>query len=484
MMSSLFANVPFYNTLVLGRQRLEKYQRIVMPYILSVIEAGESFVVTDSEDVILRQFGARLEANGYSIVSFNLRNSEKSNSWNPLFAAYEAYKDNNIELCIDLLNGVATIIMSDDAVVHSSDPFWELSSIDLFVGLALILFKEAEDISQINMSSIYYMAQKGFLKLGASTILDNYFLDMEDSFDVAQNALSSILSAPPDTRGSILSVFYQKIRAFTVKDTFLKNLCINDIVFEDVINSKTAIIICYEDENSIHASIVKIFLRQLFDVLIKKRDVLKIDEERYHFVLTNFLSIGRFPEIDRFISSCTTRHIDVLLDVYSINALYKLYGKEISAFIFAHCSTWYIMFMKEMELQLQINQLLINFVQEDLKLKSIFNLMPNEIMVIEDGKLPRIEVVGGVVFSETSYTFQHRSTYKPINIFKFDNLVKERRRDIFLKSKEQGMVNPYTFGTNYNVDELVEKIDKRIAELEINQKIEAATKGNNAHKAI
>ena len=57
--------------------------------------------------------------------------------------------------------------------------------------------------------------------------------------------------------------------------------------------------------------------------------------------------------------------------------------------------------MKEVELQMQINQLLLSSGQENSKLKSIFNLMPNEIMVIEDGQSPRIETVEEYHFSET-----------------------------------------------------------------------------------
>lgn len=478
-MNSLFGNVNFNNALFLGRQSIEKYQKLIMPYISSLIESGESFIATDPEDIILRQFGTTLEDSGYSIVSFNLRNPQKSNSWNPLYTAYEAYKDSNIELCMEHLNSIASIIMSDDAVVHSSDPFWDLSSIDLFVGLALILFKEAEDISQINMSSIYYMAQVGFSKLGQSTILGNYFSDIGDDFNHAQKAMSSILSAPSETRGSILSIFYQKIRAFTIKDMFLNNLCSNDISFDNIGKSKTAIIICYKDENSTHTSLVKIFLKQLFNVLIMKGDALQPDEKRYHFILTNFLSIGYLPEIERFISSCNDRHIDMLLDVYSLNAFYKLYGKETVSFILANCSKWYIMLIKEIELQLQINQILINFGQNSSELKSIFCLKSNEVMVIEDGKPPRIEIVDGVLFSKTLYTFQNQHTFKPIAIFKFDEFVKKRRRDVFLMSEEQENSNSNFLGDRLNVDELVEKIDRRIAELEINEKIETAIKNGN-----
>lgn len=478
-MSSFIRKAAFNNTLVFGRPGIDKYQRLIMPYISSIIKTGEPFVVTDPEDIILRQLGTILEENGYSIISFNLRNPQKSNSWNPLYAAYEAYNNKNIDLCIDHLYNIATTIMSDDGVVRSSDPFWDLSAIDLFVGLALILFKEAEDINQINMSSIYYMAQIGFLKFGQSNILNNYFLDIGNDFDPAQKALCSILTAPSDTRGSILSVFYQKIRAFTVNDMYSNILCTNDISFENITESKTAIFICYEDETSTHNSLVKIFLRQLFHVLIKKRDVLNENEDRYHFILTNFLSIGCFPEIDRFISSCNSRHIDILLDIYSINASYKLYGNETTSFILAHCSTWYIMSIKEIEMQLQINQILFNYWQEYMRIKSIFCLMTNEIFVIEDGKPPRIEIADEFPFEETYYTFKNQPSFNPISIFKFDDLVKKRRRDVILKSDGKEKSNLGFLENNFNVDELIRKIDQKIAELEVNEKIETAIKNNN-----
>ena len=140
--------------------------------------------------------------------------------------------------------------------------------------------------------------------------------------------------------------------------------------------------------------------------------------------------------------------------------------------------------MKEVELQMQINQLLINSEQEDLKLKSIFNLMPNEIMVIEDGKVPRIETVEEYHFSETSFSFQHQTEYDSIGIFKFDDLVKESKRDAFLMSDNQRGLNSNSLGGGLYVDELIEKIDKKIAELEVNKKIEDAIKGNDTKKNI
>ena len=465
--------------MMLGKQSLEKYNNVIIPYLLATIVRGESFVVTDPEDVILRRIGTKLEQNGYSIISINLRDPNNSNSWNPLHAAYKAYKQENLDRCVDLLNSVATIIMLDNSHTHNSDPFWELSSINLFIGLALILFREATDESQININSIYYMAQNGFLKFGPLTLLDSYFVNFRNDFDIARNMLSSILSAPSDTRCSIMSVFFQKIGEFAVKEKFSKNLFMNDIVFENIIKSKTAIFICYEDENNDTANTLfcKLFLKQLYDVLIKTRDVLKTDEKHFHFIFSNFLSLGFLSEIERIVSSAENRNINILFDIYSLNALYKLYGKKTSAFLLSHCSTWYIMMIKELELQLLINQFLKTSKKENSQLKPIFDLRPNEIMVVEDSKDLKIENVQSSFYSETSYVFKRQNAPITTSIFKFDDLVKQKTRDTILKTNMQNLSSSIPKETELNVDELIAKIDKKIAELEINEKIEQATKG-------
>lgn len=481
-MMDLFNTISKQNTIIFGKQSLEKYQNVIVPYLLKVVDNEESFVVTDPEDVILRQIGTKLKQEGYDIVSINLRNPDNSNSWNPLYAAYEAYKNDDLDSCLEHLNSVATIIMLDDSAVRSSDPFWELSATDLFVGLALILFREATDENQINMSSVYDMAQKGFSRFGASTIIDSYLSDIIDGCQVARNVLSSVLSAPTDTRASILSVFYQKIRAFTIKDKFLRNLCANDISFEGLIASKTAIFICYEDENSGSSSLVKILLRQLVDILIKSRDVLKTNEKQYHVVVSNFLSIGTFPEIDRFISSCNNRHVNIVLDIYSVNAFYKLYGKDTAAFVFAYCSAWYITATREIELQILINRFLKITGRDGLQIKSVFDLMPNEVIVVRDGRDPKVEIISDIYSCETLYEFQCQNTRDTVTIFRFDDLVKEKKRDIIFGSDVPNPFSSMPGGNGLNVDDLLVKIDRKIAALEVNEKIEKVTKSGLKNK--
>lgn len=464
------------NTIVFGKQSLKKYDNIILPYLFKAMENDESFVVTDPEDILMRRIGTELQQKNYSIISINLRNPDNSNSWNPLFAAYEAYKAGDIDLCIERLNSIATIIMSDNSIANGSDPFWDFSAIDLFVGLSLILFKEATEESQINMGSIYYMAQKGFSRFGASTIIDTYFTDVSNSFYIARNALSSILSAPTDTRGSILSVFYQKIRAFTIKDKFLNKLCVNDLSVNSLIAPKMAIFICYEDEHSASVALVKIFLRQLVDTLIKTRDVLNSTEKTYHFVFSNFLSLGVFPEIDRFISSCNSRNINMLLDIYSINEFYKLYGKETSSFVFGYCASWYILAAREVEMQLMINRFLKISGKSPTQNKSLFDLAPDEVMILEDSNNVRIQKIEKTYSYDKLYSFQHEDISNNISLLKFDELVKEKKRETIFNSGVHQPLASAPSENNLKVDDLLSAIDRKIAQLEINEKLDKATR--------
>ena len=58
--------------------------------------------------------------------------------------------------------------MADVFREGTQDPFWGLSATDLFVGFSLILFKEAKDDSEINIKSIYKLAETGFSKFSSS----------------------------------------------------------------------------------------------------------------------------------------------------------------------------------------------------------------------------------------------------------------------------------------------------------------------------
>lgn len=469
------------NLLIYGKPSRIKYTSILFPYLHSLIVSGNSFVVTDPESKILAAHGDLLLENGYRIVSINSRHVEQSNCWNPMFIPYQVFKNGEIDLCVNLLNDIATNIMSDGVTDKETDPFWTLSSIDLFVGLSLLLFQESTDIEQINVKSVYYMGLKGFDKFGSSTILKEYFERINKDFAIAAEAISTVMAAPNDTRSSILSVFSQKIRAFTGNGRFVNNLSTNGFDLDELLNYKTAFFLVYEDEKSMKIPYVNIFIRQIFEMLVKKRTSEILNYPDFHIVFTSFLSLGIFPDLDGLILSCSNRNIKLLFDISNYNLLNKLYGKYSSELIFSFCPSWVVFSTRELEMLGHIESLLkYSGADSSLVNKLPFELSENEYMFFTDGVIPDVCSINDS--SAYNYTYLHKPSQTGtvnIAVFRIDEFVKEKL--------QHNIFNPYT---NINVknnisepvDEMINQINRKIAALEIAEKFERAKSINTREK--
>ena len=104
---------PDHNSFVLGETSIQKYNNIFIPYILKIIELKESFMVVDTSGIILKNLGEILIKEGYNIVSFDLKNTDNSVTWNPLLVPLREYRKKNYELCIEQLTNLGTFIMAD-----------------------------------------------------------------------------------------------------------------------------------------------------------------------------------------------------------------------------------------------------------------------------------------------------------------------------------------------------------------------------------
>ena len=122
--------------------------------------------------------------------------------------------------------------------------------------------------------------------------------------------MSSILNAPSDTRGSILSVFYQKLLSFVSKISFWDKLCENEIDIDHLCTANTAIFLIYEDEKAESSALINIFLRQIYETYTKNRNrEYGLNFIRCHFVLDDFTSLTPFYNLPNIPVSYT--HLEV-----------------------------------------------------------------------------------------------------------------------------------------------------------------------------
>ena len=185
-----------------------------------------------------------LREKGYEIILLNFRNPQMGNCWNPLTLPYSLYKAGNNDKATELLDDLAKNILYDESS-KGQDPFWENTSADYFAGLSLALFEDAKE-EEINLNTINLMTTIGEEKIGNTTYMKEYFSDKDKSSPAYVNVASTIM-APTETKGSILSVFKQKIKLFSSKENLSEMLSRSDFDMKDIGKKKTAVFIVIHD---------------------------------------------------------------------------------------------------------------------------------------------------------------------------------------------------------------------------------------------
>ena len=255
-----------YHNMIIGSTGSGKSQALSFPFIRVMAKAGESMIVTDPKGELYEGTAKELEERGYNIILLNFRDPQKGNCWNPFYLTYKLYKEGNIDKATELLEDLAKNILYDESS-KGQDPFWENTSADYFTGLTLALFDDAKE-EEININSINLMSTVGEEKIGATTYIKEYFSDKDQTSGAYVNA-SSTLMAPTDTKGSILSVFKQKIKLFSSRKNLSEMLSCSDFDIEDIGRKKTAVFIVIQDEKKTYHPLVTIFLKQCYETLVR-----------------------------------------------------------------------------------------------------------------------------------------------------------------------------------------------------------------------
>ena len=253
----------------------------------------------------------------------------------PMTLPYNLYKSGNQDKAIELIDDLAANILYDDNS-KNQDPFWEKTSADYFAGLSLALFEDAKE-EEINLNSISLMVNIGEEKLAGSTYIKEYFSDKDPSGAAYTNA-SGTLIAPSETKGSILSVFKQKIKLFASRENLSEMLSHSDFDIKDIGRQKTAVFIIVQDEKTTYHSLVTIFLKQTYETLI---DVAQENggklQYRTNFILDEFANMPPLKDVTTMITASRSRRMRFNFIIQNFAQLYQVYGKENGETIKGNC---------------------------------------------------------------------------------------------------------------------------------------------------
>ena len=517
-------NGEFHN-LIIGSTGSGKTEMLVQPMVKILAKKGESMIITDPKGEIYENNANELKEKGYNVVLLNFRDPQKGNSWNPLTLPYELYKSGNKDKANELLDDLAMNILYDEKA-QNQDPFWEKTSADYFTGLALGLFEDAKE-EEINLNSINLMTTVGEEKLMASTYIKEYFGFKDPASPAYVNASSTIM-APSDTKNSILSVFKQKIKLFASRENLSEMLCRSDFDMKDIGRKKTAVFVVIQDEKKTYHSLVTIFVKQCYETLI---DIAQENggklAYRTNFILDEFANMPPLKDVTTMVTAARSRKIRFSFIIQNFAQLSQVYGQENGDTIRGNCGNIIYLISSEMKALEEISKMCgeVKSKEKDktastplvtvsdlqrLKMWTIIVLrtrcMPFKTVLEPNWKMEK-ENRWGKKYDKADYPVRTENHVKLFDLKEFVN--KKREEKMGASGTETsspfggGMFGGGLFGANNNpfnkpatnpfdvsnpfaannnqnqefdIDEIVKKIDAKIAELEEEEKNENAAK--------
>ena len=327
--------------LVMGATGSGKTVIVAKPMIKLLAKHNESMILTDPKGELYEETAALLKEEGYNIVTLNFRDPQHGNAWNPMSLPYQLYKDGNTDKAIELLDDLALNILYEEK--SSGDPFWEKTAADYFTGLALGLFEDATP-EQVNLNSINLMSSLGEERFGGpnNNYIKEYFNGKDPSKPAYINASGTVFTAD-ETKQGIIATFKQKIKLFSSRENLSEMLSYSDFDMRDIGKKKTAVFLIVQDEKKTLHPLATIFIKQCYETLI---DVAQESggklPYRTNFILDEFANMPPLKDVTTMVTAARSRLIRFTFIIQNFAQLTQVYGKENGDTIRGNCNLLYL----------------------------------------------------------------------------------------------------------------------------------------------
>ena len=347
------------HTLIIGSTGSGKTQAMIMPSIKLSIEAGESLLVNDPKGEIYERLADKLNQEGYHTIVLDFSDPRYGNNWNPLQLPYQIYQENNHDQALKLIEDIAYYIFGEAA--KNEDPFWINSAKNYFCGLCLYLFKYGKK-EEINLSSI----EKISYEITKSEKLSKFIEQVENSNIFIK--IRGIVLAPNETKGSILSIFSDKIEKFLTRESLLNMLSKSDFDITKVRSEKTAVFIVSKGSNC-SENLIPLLFNQMIDSSVQNSDKTR----RLNVLLDEFDSLIPIKDFAKQLSTCRSENIKITVCIQSFVHLLNMYTKEETE-ILKMCFATIVYLLSEDIYTLEEIQKYCGNIEENGKLKPLISI--------------------------------------------------------------------------------------------------------------
>lgn len=339
------------NVLIIGPSGAGKTRNYVMP---NLRNCHESIIVSDTKGSLYKKFRDELESRGYEVVNIDFSDlgpsrgcSGNTIGYNPLdYIRFDPETGKYNEQ--DIMSLAATLVPN----FSRKDPYWDEAARQyLCVLIAYVL--ETLPTYQHNLEYVH----KVMLFMTASCLENADKPNAENRMDMIMHELE--INRP----GSTTVSRYRALKAVATADrmfasihgilsTALDPLCFDGalalykrkgrICFEDIGRRKIAVFLTVSDNDRSMDSLVKTFITQAFQRLIRYAD--KECAGNYlpvpvRVFLDDFATNYTIPDFDNLISVIRSREIYVSVILQSLTQLDALYDKPRAMTIINNCDS-------------------------------------------------------------------------------------------------------------------------------------------------
>ena len=314
---------------VIGRTGKGKSQCCSLPYMREILQKGESLIMLDPKGEGYRKNACYIPAD-YQIFCIDFRSPRKSpTKWNPLSTPYRLYcsgDPDGKDIASSMLSEFWKGVYPCD---KNADPFWPDSAAQYAKGLTYGLF-EMVSREKINLESVAGMMAQSEIRVGAGTVLKNFYDDLPAD-SLAKRNLAAYATAPNDTRGSIHSVAASGLEVFSRSKGLMEMLGEDTLNILDIdVNRPFVLLIITPDETNVYDALSGLLVSQVTQHLIRvaqeKDGKLPI---RVNIILEELGSVGKsIPSLPNLMVASRSRNMRLMLVLQSIAQLEDVYGRS------------------------------------------------------------------------------------------------------------------------------------------------------------
>lgn len=261
-----------------------------------LIKENKSMVILDTK----KEYEELFKNTNYEIIKLDISDINSDIAYNPLYDAEKLFKNGNIDDSIEkIVNFGKLLIHSEDSV----DPYWDNAARSMFTGICLYILNNNRSLNLKEIIKVSIDEMDEMTK----------YINNLDVLNYINIITSSVINAPVETKGGIMSVLKQYLGYFAHRPNLLDKISVDRGI--ELKSKNQVILLTNFSQKTIFNIIIENALINIINEMIDSK-------EEYVVVLDNYDSIMNTDEFTKLFKSYLSDNIECIVGVRD-NSLVK-----------------------------------------------------------------------------------------------------------------------------------------------------------------